>query len=96
MEKVMLSVRTGVPTAQWCAELRRRVVDTASELDFCGVTVNVRDSEVTDSIMTLTTFEPPIVAVISLWTQQYYGAAVAQMIRSLERHHVMFGAYLVT
>jgi hypothetical protein len=96
MEKVMVSVRADVPTDEWCCSLRERVVSLAVDLRFPGVAVNVRDSVVTDSIMTLNTFDPPIVAVISLWTQQCYGAGVTEFLNGLERDPTMIGAYLVT
>ena len=38
-----------------------------------GLAINVRDQVVRDSLMTLTTLEPPVVAFVSLWSQQSYG-----------------------
>ena len=51
--------------------------------------------------MTLTTLDPPIVAVISVWTQQSYGRGVSELINTLEREyqnsdHGNIAAYLVT
>jgi hypothetical protein len=96
MEKVMVSVRADVPTDEWCYELRERVVNLAADLQFDGVTVNVRDSVVTDSIMTLNTLDPPIVAVIGLWTQQCYGTGMNEFLNGLDHDPAMVGAYLVT
>ena len=42
-------------------------------LDLPGVTVNVRDAPVRESLMTLTTLDPPVVALVSLWADQHYG-----------------------
>ncbi|ETD32320.1 EthD domain-containing protein [Williamsia sp. D3] len=101
MEKVMMSVRAPVPDDKWCSELRKRVVELTTKADFSGVTINVRDSPVTDSIMTLTTLEPPIVAVISVWTHQNYGPGVSELINTLESDYrnpdyENIAAYLVT
>ena len=41
-----------------------------------GLAINVRDQVVRDSLMTLTTLDPPVAAVVSLWTQQSYGDQV--------------------
>jgi hypothetical protein len=101
MEKVMMSVRAPIPDDEWCADLRIRVVERTSKRGFSGLTINVRDSPVTDSIMTLSTLDPPIVAVISVWTQQSYGPDVSELINVLERDYRNpdygnVAAYLVT
>mgnify|MGYP000910450409 CR=1 FL=1 len=46
--------------------------------------------------MTLTTLDPPVVAVVSLWVQQYYGAAASAAIELLARECDAAAAYLVT
>ncbi len=43
-----------------------------------GLPINVRDSTVRDSLMTLTTLYPLVAAVVSLWTQQCHGEQVKQ------------------
>lgn len=40
-----------------------------------GVTVSVRDAEVRNSLMTLTTLDPPVQGFVSLWTQQHFLAS---------------------
>ena len=37
------------------------------------MTLNVRDAPVRDSLMTLTTLDPPVQGLVSLWTEQHYG-----------------------
>ena len=58
--------------------------------------VNVRDDAVRDSLMTLTTLDPPVVALVSLWTQQCYGAQVRAALALLEMECDDVAAYLVT
>ena len=61
-----------------------------------GLSVNVRDGAVRDSLMTLTTLAPPVAAVISIWTQQSYGPQVTAAIELLADHCESLAAYLVT
>ena len=49
-----------------------RVADLL-DLGLPGLAVNVRDDAVRDSLMTLTTLEPPVVGFVTVWTQQSYG-----------------------
>jgi hypothetical protein len=58
--------------------------------------VNVRDSVVRHSLMTLTTLDPPVAAVVSIWTQQCYGDQIASALRLLEMECDHLAAYLVT
>jgi hypothetical protein len=73
-------------------EVTRRLLD----LGMPGLTVNVRDAPVRDSLMTLTTLDPPVVAVVSLWTQQSYGGDVRGAVEVLTPECEAVAAYLVT
>jgi hypothetical protein len=96
MEKVMIIARTADANAQWCQRLRGPVATELLSLGLPGVVLNVRDEPVRDSLMTLTTLEPPAAAVVSVWTQQYYGDQVKAAIALLEAETDSLAAYLVT
>jgi hypothetical protein len=96
VEKVMVTLRSANPDEQWCTRLRTRVASQLSELDLAGLTVNVRDAPVSASMMTLTTLDPPVSAVVSIWTQQYYGAALRTALELLAAESQESAAYLVT
>ena len=66
------------------------------DLELPGLAVNVRDDVVRDSLMTLTTLDPPVVAVVSVWTQQSYGDQVREAIALLSKECAEVAAYLVT
>lgn len=68
----MMSVRAPVPDDSGHSELRKRDVELTTKPGFSGVIIKVRVSPVTDSFMILATLNPPIVAVISVSTQQTY------------------------
>ncbi len=61
-----------------------------------GLSVNVRDDAVRQSLMTLTTLDPPVAAVVSMWTQQCYGDQMAAALALLEVECEHLAAYLVT
>lgn len=92
----MVTLRSAHPDEQWCTRLRTRVATQLSELDLAGLTVNVRDAVVSASMMTLTTLDPPVSAVVSIWTQQYYGAALLRALELLAAECQEAAAYLVT
>lgn len=92
----MLAVSGPIPTPEWCSELRKQSTEIVSGMGFSGLTINVRDDLVTGSKMTLTTLDPPIVAVVSVWTAQSYGTQVAELISLLERDFGSVAGYLVT
>lgn len=96
MEKVIVTLRAPDADEQWCRRLRTRVATDLSELDLAGLTVNVRDAEVRASMMTLTTLDPPVVATVSIWTQQYYGRALTAALELLSAECHSLAAYLVT
>ncbi|MET0164404.1 MAG: hypothetical protein ABW318_05295, partial [Vicinamibacterales bacterium] len=82
--------------AGWCARMRAQVAADLLDLDVPGLAVNLRDDVVRDSLMTLTTLDPPVVAFVSLWTQQSYGDQVRAAITLLEKECDDVAAYLVT
>jgi hypothetical protein len=83
MEKVVALVRAEDPDDQWCERIRGPVAVELLDLGVHGLTVNVRDSAVRHSMMTLTTLSPPVSAVISTWTQQSYGKQVTAALDTL-------------
>ena len=96
MEKVVALLRAEQPDDQWCEQIRGSVGDELLDLGVAGLAVNVRDSTVRDSLMTLTTLAPPVAAIISIWTQQSYGGQVAKALALLASHSEQLAAYLVT
>ena len=61
-----------------------------------GLAINVRDNAVRESLMTLTTLEPPVVGFVTLWTQQSYGDQVRAALARLDKECNDVAAYLVT
>lgn len=92
----MVTLRNGGADDAWCARLRGPVAEDILALGVPGLAVNVCDAAVRDSLMTLTTLTPPVVAVVSLWVQQYYGEAVQATVAALARECELAAAYLVT
>ena len=81
---------------RWCAHLRGPVAAEILDLGVAGLTINVRDATVRESQMTFTTMDPPVVAVVGLWTQQSYGEQVTDTVVLLGRACQSVAAYLVT
>ena len=97
MEKVIaILCRSAQPDDRWCQRLRGPVSAELLDLGLPGLTVNVKDSDVRDSLMTLTTLDPPAVAVVSLWAQQSYAPAVQAALAMLRDECDALAAYLVT
>ena len=80
----------------WCERQRGPVADAILALGVPGLTVNVRDAAVRQSLMTLTTLDPPGAAVVSIWTQQCYGDQIAVALPLLAAECDALAAYLVT
>jgi hypothetical protein len=80
----------------WCARQRGPVADALLELGVLGLSVNVRDDAVRQSLMTLTTLDPPVAAVVSMWTQQCYGEQMTAALDLLAKESEQLAAYLVT
>jgi hypothetical protein len=96
MEKVIAVVMRPDSDDDWCARQRGPVADALLDLGVAGLSVNVRDSTVRHSLMTLTTLDPPVAAVVSLWTQQCYGEQMSAALTLLEVECERLAAYLVT
>jgi hypothetical protein len=92
----MFSVRAPEPDDDWCTNLRTSVAENLLDTGVAGLAINVRDDAVRASLMTLTTLDPPVVAVVSIWTQQSYGPQTAAVAALLERECDILAAYLVT
>ncbi|RDH79110.1 hypothetical protein DVS77_06535 [Mycolicibacterium moriokaense] len=96
MEKVILTLRGADADDAWCARLRTKVAADLLDIGVPGLAINVRDAEVRDSLMTLTTMAPPVVAFVSMWVQQSYGAQVQSAMAVLQKECDTVAAYLVT
>lgn len=96
MEKVMIVAQAADFGDAWCQKLRGPIAAKLLDLGLPGVVVNVRDEPVRDSMMALTTLDPPAAAIISLWTQQYYGEATQAAIALIRSESDSAAAYLVT
>ena len=96
MEKVIAVLMRTDSNDEWCARQRGHVADALLELGFFGLQVNVRDDAVRHSLMTLTTLDPPVAAVVSLWTQQCYGDQTTAALKFLAQECEQLAAYLVT
>jgi hypothetical protein len=96
MEKVIVLLRDAERDDRWCSQLRGTVADKILALGVAGLTVNVRDDAVRGSLMTLTTLDPPVVAVVSIWVHQSYGEQVGTAIGLLSEQCQGVAAYLVT
>lgn len=96
MEKVIIALRGAPGDDAWCARLRTEVARDLLDTGAAGLTVNVRDSMVTDSLMTLTTLDPPVIAFVSMWTPQYYGSQIDRATTMLAQLCEQVAAYLVT
>jgi len=92
----MLTLRGVDADDAWCARLRAKVAADLLDIGLPGLTINVRDADVRESLMTLTTMDPPVVALVSMWTQQSYGAQVQAATALLEKECDDVAAYLVT
>jgi hypothetical protein len=96
MEKVIAVLMRSDSDEDWCARQRGPVADALLGLGVPGLSVNVRDDAVRHSLMTLTTLDPPVAAVVGLWTQQCYGDQMSAALTLLEKECDHLGAYLVT
>ena len=96
MEKVIVALRRPDADDDWVGRLRGPVAEALLDLDLPGLTLNIRDGAVRDSLMTLTTLDPPVQGFVSMWTHQYYGAAVEAALKMLAGEAAGLAAYLVT
>jgi hypothetical protein len=96
VEKVIITLRGADADEAWCNRLRDDVAAEILDMDVPGLVVNVRDDAVRDSLMTLTTLDPPVVGFVTVWTQQSYGDQVGSVIARLDKECDDVAAYLVT
>lgn len=96
MEKVIVTLRSATADDAWVAALCGPVVNSLLGLGIPGLTLNVRDAAVRGSLMTLTTLDPPVQGLVSLWTDQHYGGQVRGALELLTPYADHLAAYLVT
>ena len=96
MEKVIIILRGTPGDDAWCTHLRTDVASSLLDTGAPGLAINVRDAVVSDSLMTLTTLDPPAIAIVSIWTQQCYGPQIGTATTLLGELCDQAAAYLVT
>lgn len=96
MEKVIITLRGTPGDDAWCTRLRTDVARTLLDTGVPGLAINVRDAAVTESLMTLTTLDPPVTAFVSMWTPQCYGTQIHTATSLLSELCDQVAAYLVT
>jgi hypothetical protein len=96
VEKVIITLRATAGDDSWCTRMRTQVADDLLAQGAPGLAINVRDATVSDSLMTLTTLDPPVVGFASIWTQQSYGPHVLGAMDRLAGECDRVDAYLVT
>ena len=64
MEKVIITLRGAEADDAWCERLRDDVATELLDLGVPGLAINGRDEPVRDSLMTLTTLDPAVVALV--------------------------------
>jgi len=96
MEKVIVTLRAETADDAWVDRLCGPVAAALLNLGLPGLTINVRDAPVRDSLMTLTTLDPPVQALVSVWVQQHYGEQMKHVLEVLAPVTEKLAAYLVT
>lgn len=96
MEKVIVTMRSARADDDWCARMIDEIIPELLEIGLPGLVLNIRDAPVRDSLITLTTLEPPVVALVSVWVQQYYGDQLRAVLERLGDGCDSVAAYLVT
>lgn len=96
MEKVIIALQRADSEEAWCTRMRTDVVADLLELGLAGLAVNVRDDVVRNSLMTLTTLNPPVVGFVTVWAHQSYGEPVTAAVARLQSEADHVAAYLVT
>ncbi|ABK74751.1 EthD domain-containing protein [Mycolicibacterium smegmatis] len=96
MEKVIVTMRSARADDAWCARMVQDVSAELLEIGLPGLVLNIRDAPVRDSLMTLTTLDPPVVALASVWVQQYHGEQLRAALDLLGAECDSAAAYLVT
>ena len=106
MEKVIIILRGTPGDDAWCTHLRTDVARSLLDTGVPGLAIKVgdgrhdvdglRDAVVGDSLMPLTTLDPPAIAIVSIWTQQCYGPQIRTATTLLGELCDQAAAYLVT
>jgi hypothetical protein len=96
MEKIIAVLRRADADDEWCDRQRGPVAEALLDLGVPGLAINVRDGAVRHSLMTLTVLDPPVAAVVSVWTQQCYGDQATSALKLLAAECDQLAAYLVT
>lgn len=96
MEKVVVALRSAAVDDAWVDEMRGPVATALLGLGLPGLVLNLRDAPVRSSMMTLTTLDPPVQGLASMWTDRHYGEQVRGALELLTPHADQLAAYLVT
>lgn len=80
----------------WVQNMCGPVATQLLDLGLAGLTLHLRDAPVRDSLMTLTTLDPPAQGVVTLWAHQHYGDQVEAALGVLDSAAEHLSAYLVT
>jgi len=96
MEKIIVALRAEAANDEWSERLCGPVAAALMELNLPGLIINVCDAPVRDSLMTLTTLDPPVQALVSLWVEQHYGEQISSALAILDAEADAVAAYLVT
>lgn len=96
MEKVIIILRGDPGDEAWCTRLRTDIAESLLNTGAPGVAINVRDAAVNESLMTLTNLDPPVTALVTMWTDQCYGDQIRAATGLLGEVCEQVSAYLVT
>ena len=98
MEKVIAVLTRADSSDEWCARLRGPVADALLESGPARAWPSTSaTTRCGDSLMTMTVLDPPVGAVVSMWTQQCYGEQMTAALQLLAgRMRATVAAYLVT
>lgn len=96
MEKVIVTLRSAAVDDAWLDRLCGPVANELLGLGVSGLTLNLRDAPVRDSLMTLTTLDPPVQGLAGIWTDQHYSQQIRTALDVLRPHCAHLAAYLVT
>lgn len=96
MEKVVVMMQSAAADDAWVRDITGPVATALLGLGLPGLTLNVTDAPVRESLMTLTTLDPPARGIACLWVEQHYGEQVRAALDVLGPQVDRLAAYLVT
>ena len=96
MEKVIVLLRDSAADDAWVSRMCGPVACALLDLGLPGLAINVRDAPVRNALMTLTTLDPPVQGLVSLWIDQHYSEQVERALDVLRPQAQQIAAYLVT